>query len=219
MRSGPARQEADHQRAMMSVLPVKQHPLPYAEQLERRETCGVDLLVIHCTELPDLMTAREHGEKIHYPGSGTGNSGHFYIDRDGSVEQWVPVERIAHHVVGFNQRSIGIELVNKGRYPHWLKSDAQQMHEQYPGRQINGLLGLLGLLCARYPELAWITGHEQLDTDQVSATDNPALSVYRKRDPGPRFPWEVILQAPALSGLLRRFQAPIDGGDITVIPS
>ena len=82
----------------------------------------ISLVVIHCTELPDLPMARSYAERIHYPTSATGNCGHFYVDRDGAVEQWVPLDRTAHHVRGFNRQSVGIELVNSGRYPDWLDS-------------------------------------------------------------------------------------------------
>ena len=47
--------------------------------------------------MPELATARRFGERIHYDESRTGNSGHYYIDRDGAVHQYVGVERIAHH--------------------------------------------------------------------------------------------------------------------------
>jgi len=50
-------------------------PLPYEERLESRPSARIDLVVVHCTELPDLATAREYGEReLH--ASGTGNSGH-----------------------------------------------------------------------------------------------------------------------------------------------
>lgn len=189
----------------MSGLSVKKRALPYLPRLEQRNTLDVDLLVIHCTELPDLGTAREYAERIHYTTTVTGNSGHFYIDRDGSTEQWVPIERIAHHVVGYNHRSIGVELVNRGRYPDWLNSDSQQMTEHYPVPQLDSLIGLIGLLCSRLPQLTWLAGHEQLDREQVPASDKPDQLVYRKRDPGPLFPWKKILRAPGLSGLLQRF--------------
>ena len=41
--------------------------------------------------------------------------------------------------------------------------------------------------------LRWIAGHEELDTGEVAASDDPAIRVRRKRDPGPRFPWPRIL--------------------------
>src|SRR5690606_27639077 len=94
-------------------------PLPYESRLETRPLSQVDLVVIHCTELPDLATAREYGERVLYlpraDGSGgTGNSGHYYVDRDGSCHRYVAPDRIAHHVRGYNPRSVGIELVNAG---------------------------------------------------------------------------------------------------------
>ena len=126
--------------------------LPYADKLERRELGQIRLLVIHCTELPDLAMAREYGEQVVYP-SGTGNSGHYYIDRDGSCLEYVPIEAIAHHTRGWNPQSIGIELVNSGRYPDWLDSRRQQMSEPYPPPQIAALLALIADLRQRCPML------------------------------------------------------------------
>lgn len=168
--------------------------LPYADRLDARPLDTIDMVVIHCTELPDLAMAREYGERELYPTSGTGNSGHFYIDRDGRIEQWVPLERIAHHVHGHNRHSIGIELVNSGRYPHWLDSRHQAMDEEYPQVQITALRELLAWLTDTLPALRHIAGHEQLDTNEVPASDDPALQVRRKRDPGPRFPWAQALE-------------------------
>jgi N-acetylmuramoyl-L-alanine amidase len=167
-------------------------PLPYANALDHRAPEAIDLVVIHCTELPDLAMAREFGERIHYEESGTGNSGHFYIDRDGRVSAWVPLTRIAHHTRGFNERSIGIELVNRGRWPEWFDTRRQDMKEAYPEAQIEALKSLLERLCRHLPTLRWIAGHEQLDRDRVPASDDPEQTVYRKRDPGPMFPWERI---------------------------
>ncbi|MGY0558311.1 N-acetylmuramoyl-L-alanine amidase [Lysobacter sp. A421] len=176
-------------------------PLPYQDLLEARSRGEVDLVVIHCTELPDLAMARDYGERVLYPQSGTGNSGHFYIDRDGSVQQYVATTRVAHHTQGYNPRSIGIELVNTGRYPDWLDSRHQAMDEAYTDAQLSGLIQLLTGLCATHPALRWIAGHEDLDTASVAASDNPGVQVPRKRDPGPRFPWHQLLQATTLERL------------------
>lgn len=180
-------------------------PLAYASRLALRDPGDIDLVVVHCTELPDLATAREYGERVLYPGSdgsdGTGNSGHFYIDRDGSVHAWVPVERVAHHVRGHNPRSIGVELVNTGRFPHWLDSRHQAMDEAYTDAQVDALIALLRELQAALPSLRFVAGHEDLDTDDVEASDDPRLRVRRKRDPGPRFPWPVVLAAVDLERL------------------
>lgn len=183
----------------MAQFIIHQSLLPYAEHLEPREVSRIDLVVIHCTELPDLATTREFGMRIHYPESGTGQSGHYYIDRDGRIEQWVATERIAHHTRKFNHRSLGIELVNRGRYPQWLNSTNQTMTEPYAEEQIASLIRLLNFLCAANGGLQWIAGHEQLDTEKVPATDNSRLRVYRKRDPGPLFPWEEVLRTIPLN--------------------
>lgn len=167
-------------------------PLPYHDLLPLRAGEVLDMVVIHCTELPDLAMAREYGERALYP-SGTGNSGHFYIDRDGGVRQYVAPERTAHHVRGLNDHSIGIELVNRGRYPDWFDSRHQAMTEAYPELQIAALVRLLHALSERYPSLQRIAGHDQLDLEQVPASDDPSQRIARKRDPGPLFPWSRVL--------------------------
>jgi N-acetylmuramoyl-L-alanine amidase len=174
--------------------------LPYAHRLQLRDTGDIDLVVIHCTELPDIETARAWGERVLYP-SGTGNSGHWYVDRDGTVVEYVPPERVAHHVRGWNARSVGIELVNRGRFPGWLDSRRQQMTEPYPEAQVAALLALLAKLRRELPALRWIAGHEDLDTEQVPASDDPSVLVRRKLDPGPLFPWDRVLAACGLERL------------------
>ena len=181
--------------------PVIQSPLPYELLLEERPRSQIDLVVIHCTELPDLAAARATGEQVLYD-SGTGNSGHYYIDRDGSVHQYVRGERIAHHVRGYNPRSIGIELVNIGRYPDWLAANDQHMREPYPAAQVDALLALLQALQVELPSLRFIAGHEDLDTTRVAASNDAEVLVQRKLDPGPLFPWSQVMQSTALQRLM-----------------
>lgn len=178
-------------QALPQQPPIHPAPLPYEHLLEPRALAEVTLVVIHCTELPDLATARVYGERVLYP-SGTGNSGHYYIDRDGRIERYVAPDRIAHHVRGQNAQSLGIELVNSGRYPHWLDSLHQAMDEPYPEAQIEALLALLAWLPQALPSLRGIAGHEDLDTDEEPASDDPSRRVPRKRDPGPLFPWQRV---------------------------
>lgn len=172
-------------------------PLPYEAQLEARPISAIRGVVIHCTETPDLASARQMGEQARYP-SGTGNSGHFYIDLDGRILQYVAIERVAHHVRGRNADSIGIELVNRGRYPLWLHAGHQAMEAPYTPAQIEALRALLGELERRLPELDWIAGHEDLDREWVPAEDDPGQRVPRKRDPGPMFPWQAVLAGSRL---------------------
>lgn len=176
-------------------------PLPYEDKLEARPLDRIDLVVIHCTELPDLAMAREYGERILHA-SGTGNSGHYYVDRDGSVHVYVRPERAAHHVRGYNPRSVGIELVNTGRYPHWLSTGSQTMEEPYTAAQIASLDALLADLQRELPSLRFIAGHEDLDTACEPASDDPDVLVRRKMDPGPLFPWDEVLLSTSLQRLL-----------------
>jgi len=181
-------------------LIIHEQPLPYVDLLPERSAAAVELVVIHCTELPDLAMAREYGEKVLHA-SGTGNSGHYYIDRDGSAYCYVPGTRVAHHVRGHNPHSIGIELVNQGRYPHWWDSRRQQMTEPYAATQIEALRRLLNQLRHDFPNLRQIAGHEDLDTAMMPASDDPALEIHRKLDPGPLFPWPEVLAGSGLTRL------------------
>jgi N-acetylmuramoyl-L-alanine amidase len=184
--------------------PIRPDYLPYVGGLQARRLLDIDLVVIHCTELPDLATAREYGERVIYPETGTGNSGHFYIERSGSVEQWVPLDRVAHHVRGLNSESIGIELVNSGRYPDWFHSEKQEMKEPYPTDQVSGLVALLQQLEKDLPGLSRIAGHEDLDDSVVSASDANDREVRRKQDPGPLFPWNEVLSHLRLERVMEK---------------
>jgi len=184
-----------------SDLPATYQPLSYNERLEPRSLDDISLVVVHATELPDLETARDYGERIHYSGSVTGNSGHFYIDRDGRIEQWIDLNRVAHHVAGHNRHSIGIELVNRGRFPHWLDSRHQRWQESVTDAQINALVRLLDQLENQLPSLRQIAGHDHLDQRRVEASDDPGIKVRRKVDPGPDFPWPEILKRSGLERL------------------
>jgi N-acetylmuramoyl-L-alanine amidase len=184
----------------MIDLAIHDWPLPYEERLAERPASAIDLIVIHCTELPDLATAREYGERIRYEDSQTGNSGHYYIDRDGRTLRFVGDRRVAHHTFQFNPRSIGIELVNLGRYPDWNDSRHQAMTEPYTAAQIESLLALLRHLRGEYPNLHWIAGHDALDRRKEPSSDQPDLLLPRRIDPGPMFPWTEVV---AGSGLQR----------------
>jgi N-acetylmuramoyl-L-alanine amidase len=185
---------------LTSALSVHSWPLPYEDRLPMRPAEQIDLVVIHCTELPDLAMAREYGERVLYD-SGAGNSGHYYIDRNGSVHCFVAPTRVAHHTRGYNPRSVGIEIVNTGRYPDWLDSRHQAMSEPYTDAQFGALIALLEKMKSEMPNLRFIAGHEDLDTAKVPASDDPAIEVHRKRDPGPQFDWPRVLSASGLHRL------------------
>lgn len=168
----------------------------------------VDLLVIHCTELPDMAMARLYAEQIQYPGTQTGACGYYYIDTSGGLVEYVAPVRVAHHCVRYNERSVGIELDNPGRYPDWLHAERQAMSAAYPEAQIVALITLIAHLRTQLPALRWIAGHEQLDTRLVPAVDDPQVEVRRKVDPGPLFPWPRI-QAAFAGSLAHAVPPPV----------
>ncbi len=174
---------------MLPELPpmpdIHDSPLPYEQRLQARPIEAIVRVIVHCTETPDLA---------------------------GSIHRYVTLARIAHHVVGHNADSIGIELVNRGRWPHWLDSRHQAMDEAYPEAQIAALIALIGDLKARLPNLREIAGHEDLDTRRVPASDDPNREVARKRDPGPLFPWRRVLRETGL----RRVPDSVPSPDATV---
>lgn len=174
---------------------IKDNKLPYWLSLNARTTDELNMVVIHATELTDMAEAREYGERILYDESGTGASGHYYIDRDGSIEQYVPDNRIANHTSGWNSKTLSIELINRGRYPNWYHSDHQKMQEAYPPAQIEALILLVHELKGRYSSLKYTQGHEDLDTRMVAAENDPNKQVPRKMDPGPYFPWNMFIEA------------------------
>ena len=75
------------------------------------------------------------------------------------------------------------------------------MTEPYPDAQLDALLSLLNKLQSELTRLRWIAGHEQLDRGRVTASDFPERTVYRKRDPGPEFPWDRVLSSIRLRQL------------------
>lgn len=180
-------------------LGLKQNNLPYWQKLDSRSTADINLLVIHATELSDLKEARQYGERILYD-DGTGASGHYYIDRDGYTEQYVPENRVAHHTSGWNSKSLSVELINRGRYPNWYMRDSQVMREPYSKTQIDALITLISKMTAKYPTIKYIQGHEDLDRRKVKSDDDPDYHVERKMDPGNYFPWVDVIER---SGLIK----------------
>jgi N-acetylmuramoyl-L-alanine amidase len=135
-------------------------------------------------------------------------SAHLVIDRDGSIVQIVPFDRVAWHagksrwhgLSGLNAHSIGIELVNAGKLErqngHWrawfgktYDDDdvlvATHKHETtatgwhiYPEAQLAATVEVAQLLVDRYG-LRDVIGHDD-------------IAPGRKADPGPAFPLEQV---------------------------
>lgn len=115
---------------------------------------------------------------------------HYVIDREGRVEAGVPESMAATHATGWNQRSIGIELVNNG-----------DGRDPFPDVQVDALVRLARDIRARYPAiaLARVLRHSDVDHSTFPAdTFGAACTAFRrKEDPGDAFPWDAFKAALA----------------------
>jgi AmpD protein len=106
-------------------------------------------------------------------------SAHLLIRRDGTIHQYVPLERRAWHAgpsafagrEACNDFSVGIELEGADDIP-------------YTDCQYDRLAAVTRVLRAEYPRISVdrITGHEQ-------------IAPGRKTDPGPAFDWQRLREA------------------------
>jgi N-acetylmuramoyl-L-alanine amidase len=183
------------------ALEIAQMPLPYTERLDRRLTTEVDLLLIHGAECADFAALRARAERVRYACSSTGDATHFVIDRDGALIQQAPLDRVAHHVRGYNGRSIGVSLINRGRGDAPLNHDA--VHgESFAAPQLDALVSLSLHLRLIVPTLLWIAGHDELDIGEIPSADAPERLVKREYGLGPAFPWDAVRTRSRLKPLL-----------------
>jgi N-acetylmuramoyl-L-alanine amidase len=150
----------------------------------------VDAIIIHSLGGPDCRDGRRVYKKI----DGDARtwmavfnrlpivSIHYVIDRDGQVEAGVPESIAATHAVGWNQRSIGIELVNNG-----------DGLDPFPAAQVEALARLVAAIRQRHPAITppRILRHSDVDRSTFPAAryGGSCTSQRRKLDPGEAFPW------------------------------
>ena len=106
-------------------------------------------------------------------------STHYLINRKGSIIQMVDEKNTAWHAgkskwrnfINLNNRSIGIELLNKGH---------QFGYENFSKKQISQLILLCKSLIKKYKiKKTNILGHSD-------------IAHLRKKDPGEKFPWHFL---------------------------
>lgn len=157
---------------------------------------AIDSVIVHSLGGPDCRDGRRFyrtidGDARHWLDAFSRLpivSIHYVIGRDGTIVAGVPESIAATHATGWNQRSIGIELVNNG--------DGM---DPFPTAQVTALVGLVRELRVRYPAIAAtrILRHSDVDQRPFSAQEFGAgCDAYRrKEDPGAAFPWEAFLAA------------------------
>jgi len=151
------------------------HPSPNFN--DRPQGCPVDVLVYHYT---GMETAQAALERLCDPAFEV--SAHYCIDETGQTYALVPEEKRAWHAgvsawqgdSNMNDRSIGIELVNKGY--EWG-------YHPFPEAQIMALITLSQAILQRHPAIIpdRIVGHSD-------------IAPTRKADPGEFFPWQRLAQ-------------------------
>lgn len=115
---------------------------------------------------------------------------HYVVDRGGEIAPGVPEEIAATHATGWNQRSIGIELVNNG-----------DGRDPFPPAQVTALVTLARAIMARHPDIALdrVLRHSDVDRSTVPAArfGEGCAAYRRKEDPGDAFPWAAFKAALA----------------------
>lgn len=159
-----------------------------ARRTGRPRTQAIDLIVLHSTGGPTCD--KKTGKPI-WVSSGTMRENmlvieahpqlgiHYMIDRDGQLRASVPEAQVAHHVFGYSERSIAVELINDG-----------DGIDPFSEAQLTALVGLLRDIRQRYGIVrSGIKRHSDLDTARSSC--DPLKR--RKVDPGDAFPYKAIL--------------------------
>jgi len=108
---------------------------------------------------------------------------HYVVDRQGLVLQGIAENRVANHALGWNNRSIGIELVNKG--------DGK---ERLTPLQWRAAQALVRRLIAKYPGISKkrVFRHSDIDTRTFNCG---GISVKQKQDPGNAFDYSKFVDS------------------------
>ena len=111
---------------------------------------------------------------------------HYVIGRNGTSAQIMSPTEIAHHTVGINDVSIGIELVHRG--------DGMEPFEE---PQIAKLIELIKEIRQQFPKIALnnIVTHSDIDQRTCVCGGEP---YHRRQDPGANFPMQRVIKAVQL---------------------
>lgn len=158
----------------------------------RPSQAEIDLIVLHCISLPPGQYGGDEVQRLFtnqldwnaHPYfkriEGMQVSSHFYIRRQGELQQFVSCDRRAWHAgvssylgrSDCNNNAIGIELEGVDDAP-------------FDERQYETLVSLCAAILQRYP-ITQVAGHEH-------------IAPGRKTDPGSGFDWALLRQALGLS--------------------
>ena len=78
-------------------------------------------------------------------------STHFMVERDGTINQLMPLDYMARHVIGLNYSSIGIENVG----------GEDNVKDDLTPAQLDANIKLVKYLNAKYPNIEYLIGHHE----------------------------------------------------------
>ena len=158
----------------------------------------IDALIIHSLGGPDCKNGTQFFKQIDGDAQSwarafeslPGVSIHYVIGRNGTIAAGVPETMAASQAIGWNQRSIGIELVNNG-----------DGVDPFPPAQMDALVQLAREIRQRHPAITLEHVLRHSDVDQTTfpaGRHGRACSAYRRKlDPGDAFPWDDFKAALA----------------------
>lgn len=186
---------------VLSALQINPLPIPFSEgritltkqYIEQHygftpQTIAIapKIIVVHYTGLDDLNASLARFTPENLPddrsdiatGGSVNVSAHYMIDRDGTVFQLMPDNRMARHVIGLNHTSIGIE--NVGGEAH---------RENLTRAQLQANIALISMLIKRYPDIRYLVGHYEYRCFEKTPLwlEKDAGYRTRKHDPGKKF--------------------------------
>ena len=116
----------------------------------------IDTIVIHCTATPEGMDYPLGSLRADHLKRGFVDVGyHYYIKKDGTIQEGRPLEKAGAHAQGHNAHSIGICYeggLDANRKPKDTRTDAQK----------KSLSMIIKSLLKQYPEIRRIVGHRDL---------------------------------------------------------
>jgi N-acetyl-anhydromuramyl-L-alanine amidase AmpD len=185
----------------LPALQIKPLPIPFGEErialtkayialhygfTPRDIAIEPKIIVVHYTGLDDLDASLERFWPETLPddrgdivsGGNVNVSAHYLIDRDGTVFQLMPEDRMARHVIGLNHCSIGIE--NVGGAGH---------RENLTPAQLRANIDLISMLAKRHPGIRYLVGHYEYRCFEQTPLWLERDPDYRtsKQDPGEAF--------------------------------
>lgn len=134
-----------------------------------------DYLVIHCAATPPTMDVDIKTIEEWHKARGFKTVGyHFFIKRDGTIQEGREIGSIGAHVVGHNHSSVGICMAGG------VGRDAKSPENNFTPDQWKSLYLTLQMLHEKYPA-AVIVGHNDLDAGKAC----PSFSVSEYVDDKP----------------------------------